>query len=315
MKQLYIIALAFIAGFSVSAQTTSSKPTFTVVNLAVPSGDEGIVHTETKYDAGIEIKFRNVTAKQWDGILVPACLDDSFYDMPYIEMVNANTSDPKAKDHSFLEIKSTGQAHIERVEFVAGAAAKRANLICAASIDGADYLNNYVLPGTTSFIRKSIAFAAPINGEIELCGVNSFYEVAESVEYFTLLGGSGPDYPEFRKEVKYIRLNWSSEQFAGSAGGKGDPVNIFAIKIYTNADTTIVGIEEDKEDKLDVSLVGEILMLSEASDLQIYSSQGELVVNTNNVEELNLSGLTAGMYIVKAQSLDKKQTVVKKIIR
>lgn len=317
MKKLYILLLSIltIASTNLDAATTHPEPTFVAVKLKAPTGDEGIVYTASKYDASIEIKLRNVTQKTWPSIFYPSCIEDAQYDMPYVEMANGNSVAPGAKDHSFLEIKSTGIAHIERVEFVAGAAAKTANLSCSASIDGVDYLGDYIIKGTYDPLRKPIQFIAPIDGDIIVCDPTYFYDVPESIEFDDFFGGSGPDYPQFREDAKYIRLNWSDLPWGGSINSKGDPVNLFAIKVYTNADKTVVGIENETKDSFDVSLINEKLTITENADVQIYSLQGKLIMSVQNIDNLELSDMIQGMYIVKAQSVDKKRTIVKKILK
>lgn len=317
MKKLYILLLSIlaVATANLHAATTDPDPTFVVVKLNAPTGDEGIVYTASKYDAAIEVRFRNVTQKTWPSIFYPECIEEPQYDMPYLEMANSKSVTPNANEHSFLEIKSTGIAHIERVEFVAGAAAKASNLICSASIDGVDYLGDYIIKGSFTTLRKSISFPAPSGGEIQVCNATAFYEVPEAIEFDDFFGGSGPDYPKFREDAKYVRLNWSDKPFGGGSSPKGDPVNIFAIKIYTNADKTVVGIENEELEKFDITLAGEKLIITENANIQLYSLQGKLIMSVNNVEELDITNIPQGMYIVKAQSADKTQTVVKKIMK
>lgn len=310
MKKLYSL-FTVLAIASLTGSAFADEPTFTITELFAPNGTEGVIYREIKYNSQIEIKLRNVTPKTFEGTFSPACLGDTFYDYSYIEMANANTSSEESNDDSFIEIKNLGEADILRVEFIAGAAGQNAKLTCAPSIDGVDYLADYeTVQGKA--ISKSFTFEGPNGGEMkDVCNPSYFYEVPEHI---IDAWGDGPEYNNFIKDAKFIRLNWG-KRFAGTSGSKGGSLNLFALKVYTNADTTIVGIEEEKSDnELTISLSAGRLSVSQESVIEVFSVRGEKVTHFNATTDADLTNLEKGIYIVKAKSIDSKKTAIKKII-
>lgn len=305
MKKLYILAVFAAISFSISAQTTSAEPTHVVTHLTAPEDQEGVVYIESKYDSQIKINLRNVTPRLWAGSFNMSCVEGDFYDYPYVEMVGNDNGTNSSSDHSFIEIRSLGIAHIEKVEFVMGAASAESKLVCAPSFDGIDFFSAMDEDENYNPVYKNISVAGLEN----ICNASYSYEVPTYISNWA----TGIEYPEFRESVKYIRLNWGKMFSGTNTSNKGGTANLFAIKIYTNADTTVVGIDEESQDQNSIDLKGQNLEMSSPANVQIVSVSGKVVISQKGVDQLDLSSLQQGVYIVKAIFADGK-AVVKKII-
>ena len=71
-------------------------------------------------------------------------------------------------------------------------------------------------------------------------------------------------------------------------------------------------IEDVAEDAVEIELNGWTLTTSmPVKQLQVYSTMGQMMESAENTDEMDVSGLPTGVYVVKA--LTGKQTAVKKI--
>jgi len=83
-------------------------------------------------------------------------------------------------------------------------------------------------------------------------------------------------------------------------GGGNDTGSFIAWDNVYLTNSTVAGVESIKADKLDLTIVGNILKISNNTNpVDIFSISGAHVVSSK-VNEINLSGLTSGMYVVKA---------------
>lgn len=309
MKKLYILACAAITSIATIAQTTSSEPTFIITELQAPQGEQGIVFSDSKYNATIEVSLKNATQKTWDGTLNISCLEEVFYEYPYVQLVSdLNSADPS--NPSFVEIHSTGDAHIEKVEFILGTTGQESKLVCSSSFDGTDYFS--AMYEDTEMINGGYGVYKNITaaGVDNICNESYSYIVPTHV---TDWGAN--DYPDFRERAKYVRLNWvTGMSLGGNVPNRGIPTDLFAIKVYTNADTTVVGIEDQKEDQNSIQLNGDYLELTMSANVSIFDMNGKNLIAKNNTQQVDISSLNKGVYIVKAIT-DNKKALIKKIVR
>lgn len=309
MKKLYTFIFSLVIAANISASAQDDKPTFFITELTAPSSDEGIVYTGSQQNASIEISLRNVTQQTWPGTFNPACFNQSFSEYPYITLANANTAN-SSSDNSYILIKNTGEANILKIQFVAGSAENASMVTCGASIDGIDYLGDYVRVESGQSVATGYTFPAPVGGEmVNVCSSNYTYVVPDEIED---IWGGGQPYDDFTKRAKYFRLNWGTD-FAGLAGVKGSALNLFAVIIYTDAKTTGVENETNKDSDFNIYKQENNLVLSEEANVEIYTITGVKVLQAQNSNKIDISALNKGIYIAKAKT-NTGQIIVKKIV-
>lgn len=309
MKKNYTLTVLFLlAGVLATAQTTSTIPTFVITQFNAPQDVEGIVHTESKYDAQIQVKLRNVTAKTWADSFSIYCIENgNFTDYPYVEMAKEG-----ATDNSFVEIENLGEADIERIEYVMGAAGKISKLICAPALKSesgsADYLNSdYELESGESVYKR-----IQVDGFEDICDATFSYDVPKQI----VNAWGGEDILNAREAIKFIRLDWGDGLFADAPNpDKGGSANIFAIKIYTNANTSTVGVEEQEAEKPNIRLYGRNLQLSEFADITIYDITGKIAAQYSDIDNAYLDVFDVGVYLIRATNKNGQNTTQKVVIR
>ena len=311
MRKNYILACALLfTGLLLEAQTSSPTPTFVITGMTAPAGVEGEIYHSTKHDAEISIKARNVSDFTVPGQFQMVCMPEgsnAFQNYQSLRMVNA-AGNP-AGEHSYIEIHSKGAAHIEKVEFVLGASGS-SYLIAAASIDGVDYLGDYLTDDL-----ESVYTSITVENATDICNPGFSYEVPNTVT--DLFGGSGTTIDDLREKVKYVRLNWGLDFAGGSSNNLNVSSILYAIKVYTNADTSITtGMEnEEAENALNVTLYGRNLQLSAPADVQVYDIAGKRVAAYKQVDDAYLDSLNEGIYIIRATDSQGKQNTEKVLLR
>lgn len=114
--------------------------------------------------------------------------------------------------------------------------------------------------------------------------------------------------------TKYI-IGVSTQSFVGNNIAVSSPFVIHAFRFLAEKNTS-VGIEDqenDKENKLITQIDNEI-RLSSPSNVLVYHITGKQIENARNIESLDLNKFPKGIYIIKAQSVDKTRSEVRKVI-
>lgn len=291
--------------------TTSPTPTFVIANLLAPEEEEGMINVEPKHNAHIEVKLKNVTQRKAVTSFFIYCLEEpnTFPDFSYLELVGKTNGAEGSTEDSFVEIHNIGDANIERVEFVMeSTGTKESFLVSSASIDGINYFNSDYENESGKSIYKRITSEG--SGS-DICNSSYSYDVPNLVE--DVWGDTGDKITNAREKLKYVRLNWGKNFAGASSSNRGSTTNIYAIKVYTDADIT-VGITEEQK-TIDVQLFGRNLQLSEIADVYIYDIAGKIVAQYNDVDNAYLNYLNNGVYIIKTLGSNGQQSTQKVVVR
>lgn len=169
---------------------------------------------------------------------------------------------------------------------VGGAATGGAELMYALSTTGSDYGDFYVPDYPLYFTNNKCNYNDGQNTDIQV--------------------PSG---------TKYILGIATDADLDGMQMSVTSPFVIHAFRFLAEKNTP-VGIEDqenDKENKLITQIDNEIL-LSSPSDVLVYHITGKQIENARNIESLDLNKFSKGIYIIKAQSVDKTRSEVRKVI-
>lgn len=116
------------------------------------------------------------------------------------------------------------------------------------------------------------------------------------------------------KEIRFIRINWSSADFGGlSYMGRGRPLALFGFNIYTNEQGNTTGLENDNESLYKLVYKDNTISLSENSNIVVYNLSGNIAYQRKNLKSIDISSLSSGLYIIKAQSEVSGEIITKKI--
>jgi len=115
--------------------------------------------------------------------------------------------------------------------------------------------------------------------------------------------------------IRYIRINWSSAEFGlvSSALGRGRPLALFGMNIYTNQKDNPTSIEDVNEDQYKLTYRNNLVSMNEESGVAVYNLSGSIVYQAKAVKSVDLNHLANGLYIVKAQSLQTGKIQTEKI--
>lgn len=118
-------------------------------------------------------------------------------------------------------------------------------------------------------------------------------------------------------QIRYIRINWSSAEFGSvsSAMGRGRPLALFGLNIYTNEKDDPTGLDEYSEESYKIGFTNNEVYVSEKSVITVYDLSGKQVLLATGATILDISSLSKGVYLVKAQSKAGGKTCVEKILK
>lgn len=116
------------------------------------------------------------------------------------------------------------------------------------------------------------------------------------------------------ESIRYIRINWSSAEFGNlSYMGRGRPLALFGFNIYTKSNDNPVNIEEKETKSFTCNYINGSLETNEISDVYVYSLSGSLVSKVTNIQKVDLSSYSKGLYVIKAVSKESGNISVRKV--
>lgn len=112
--------------------------------------------------------------------------------------------------------------------------------------------------------------------------------------------------------TKYIRLI-SHKNFGGWGVSEFDsPIHLYAMRFYVMKNGS--GVEETVNSSYDMQQSGSVLSFAEISTVSVYSISGASMFRVSGTNQVDLSHLLGGVYIVKASSMGGEVSLTRKII-
>lgn len=301
---------------------SNNEPTFVLYDMQV--NNDGSIAELNSGNTSIKISGTRVTKYNNIGAgYILSCLNPegpSFDNCIYVN--DEVTGQPSGSlEHSYILIENKGTTAIERIEFVgmSSSSEDKSNLICFISREdegyfamegGGRYLYSTSNSSMTSYIPQTIAFD---DNQNNACSYS--YDIPEVVYKYDRGAGNSiiETINDLKKDIKYIRLNWSSASFAGSStSNRGKPLILLGLRIFMENDNP-VNIETQEQEKLIIQRKQNgLYSINSVADIQVFNMQGQLIISQKQTDSFDISSSPKGIYIIKA--IADNRTVSQSII-
>lgn len=322
-KNAILTALLILLTLPVSSST---RQELVLYDLEIKDTESGLIYE----DANFTITSTHCSNQVMGGLTVLECLFDngSRENLKYIGLYDAevNNTIDGGKSHIDIRYKGSGELyHISFVGFGDGSAASSDTKLYIGpnTIDSQAYYSGsgYSLQDG-SFVDKSMAFYVNIDGyeglDYACLNTSTRYHIPDTIS--TIVVPPVPpvitDYPDIRKTIKDVRLEWTSSKYASVT-------KIMGIKLDYTADSS-VGLEKEYEAESGPSTRYQVIItremdgsyrLSRESDIQIYDLSGRLILQKSQAESFDLSTHPEGVYIVTGTDLNTNRSFQEKLVR
>ncbi|MCD7972761.1 MAG: T9SS type A sorting domain-containing protein [Candidatus Azobacteroides sp.] len=279
--------------------------------------------TLTEGNSQVNISFLRYTFQKATNIWVEGQMHEAF---PYIKLSDgtnegSGTAENNINFSSYILIEiPQGKDPVTQVEVI-GYAHGASNEFDICSLTEA---YSTTTSETASFrLTSPVSSYNPWAGEIYVMGAPA--DAASNAYSHTYTAGRDDNFDgvndpipantaEELKQIRFIRLNWSSAEFASlpSSMGRGRPLALFGLNIYTDKAGVSTATEEVQAQQLSVSQQGKLLTFNKEADVEVFSLNGTKVKSGNNITALSTGGLEQGIYILRATDKEKN-TITRKI--
>lgn len=221
----------------------------------------------------------------------------------------------------YIDVINNSGSAIYSIEYVgcSTSQADPSNCLAGVSTDGINYSAYYKeknKPATN--ITSGLSFSGDTE---EAC---RGYEILIPDIVYSGLGGSVQELTGFQRQVKTVRLIWTSGVFGGKSNSSmGEVPEFYGFKIRTVKDGS-VGLAEENEAESSPSTRYQVIIsremdgsyrLSKESDIRVYDLSGRLILQKSQAESFDLSAQAEGVYIVTGRDLNTNRIFQEKLIR
>lgn len=319
LKKLLIVLLLTISFSIVSAQT---EPAFKIRGFSAT--DWSAPKTLTNGNSEVTVSFMRYTFESGTNLWV----DGTYYDaIDYIRLNDATNASNGSTVENNINLSSyilfevpEGSAPVTKIELIAyahgaGSMFDTSNLIESYSKTD-NTVNAYQLPNPVTTSEPWATGYSVLGPADDIVGNGNSITHAIG-RYDATFEGVDPipanDDTDL-EAIRYIRINWSSADFGGlTYMGRGRPVALFGLNIYTNDNGNPTGVTPNETIDLDIKYINGMIEVNETADIYIYSLSGALIKKTLKSTSTKIGDLPKGLYVVKAQSTETANTIVKKI--
>lgn len=148
------------------------------------------------------------------------------------------------------------------------------------------------------------------DGESTVCTVvDSYTSVPDEFDYYLDATSEFGTASNMRKLIRKLRIIWTPNKDQS----ENNPV-LVGIKLDFTSEFSVSIDDEIVENLLALTQVGRNIELSENSNVEVYSLSGVLVSKSVSVDNVDLSALSDGVYILKAKSVASTETLTKKVV-